>query len=458
MTALAEILSARGASLSGSDSSETFYTDRILRKIGIPYKENFSAAHIEADLELVIHSAAYLREENPELLAAKEAGIPVISYPEALGFLSESVDSSGIAGTHGKTTTSAMAGMLLKYLDLPATVLAGSLVPDFGGCSSLILGNRYFIAETCEYRRHFLKFNPDRIIMTGVEPEHLDYYRDFDDILEAFEAYCSRLPQGGILIYNSDDSGSTEVAGRLEKKCADLTFIPYGCRAGGSFKINSVETGSGKTTFKLEGFPGEFCLKIPGRHSAFNAAAAIALVINLLEKEKGKIETTDLERMREGLIAFRGSKRRSEVIGEAIGIIFMDDYGHHPTEILTTLEGYKAFYPGRRLIVDFMPHTYSRTCALLEDFASCFAPADKVILHRIYSSARENKDHGISGKTLFLEVSKNHPSVRYFENPQDSLAYLEGSLKSGDIFLTMGAGDNWKLGEHLFRRFKEAER
>jgi UDP-N-acetylmuramate--alanine ligase len=192
---------------------------------------------------------------------------------------------------------------------------------------------------------------------------------------------------------------------------------------------------------------------------AADAAAALALAMELAREESRGVgeegrgaRGEDVERMRQALAAFRGSRRRSEVVGEARGVLFVDDYGHHPTEIRTTLEGLRSFYPGRRLFVDFMPHTYSRTAALLADFSRCFEPADQVILHRIYASARERAGGQVDGRTLYREVAGRHPAVRYFEEPLDCVDALAGELREGDLFVTMGAGDNWKVGRELLRR------
>ena len=457
MTALAEILQARGALISGSDGPERFYTDRILKELGIPYRESFEPEHVARDVELVIHSAAYCRGSNVELRTAWQRGLPVLSYPEAIGLLSSGCDSSGIAGTHGKTTTTAMAGTILKALEIPATVLVGSEVVNFGGRSSLVLGDRYFVAETCEYRRHFLHFNPERIVLTGIEAEHLDYYRDLDDVLSAFEQYCRRLPPGGLLIYQADDPGNRRVVERLKGSRPDLCFQPYGREAAGAFKITSIKTEERRTRFELSGFDREFILKHPGEHSAFNAAAALALAASMLERQGEELASDRVEAMRGALFDFRGSRRRSEVIGEAGGVLFMDDYGHHPTEIVKTLAGIKAFYPERRLVVDFMSHTFSRTGKLLAEFSCCFEPADEVVLHPVYPSARERLELADSklGEILYRVVRENHPSVRYFAEGSEALIYLEQNLHPGDLLLTMGAGDNWKFGQELYHRFKE---
>ena len=455
MTALAEILSARGALLSGSDGPERFYTDAILESLGIPYAERFSADHVTPETELVIHSAAYIRAENSELREALARGIPVLSYPEALGELSKGFDATGVAGTHGKTSTTALVGTLLKALELPATVLAGSQVGGFGDRSALVLGERYLVAETCEYRRHFLFFHPRRIVLTAVEEDHLDYFRDLSDVRSAFVEYCLRLPDEGLLLYNCDDPGARSVA---ETACGlrpSLRLIAYGQQAEGPYRIEEVCCEPGRVRFRLNGLTRELTTHVPGRHSAFNAAAAVALSLELLADAGGEPTPQVEETISRALEGFSGSRRRSEVVGSAGGVLFIDDYGHHPTEIARTLEGLRAFYPQRRLVVDFMSHTYSRTRRLLGAFGKAFAAADLVILHRIYASAREKDSGQIKGRDLYAEVRRNHPRVEYFEEPEEGVEFLLNELKAGDLFVTMGAGDNWRLGQAVLRRISE---
>jgi UDP-N-acetylmuramate--alanine ligase len=454
MAALAEILVRRGAVVSGSDGPEKFYTDALLTRLGVPYRECFSAANVGQGVQMVVHSPAYTRD-NVELREALARGLPVLSYPEALGRLSAAADSSGVAGTHGKTTTTALAGTLAQALELPVTVLVGSEVAGFGGRSTLVRGERYLVAETCEYRRHFLNFRPRRLVLTSVEADHLDYFRDLEDVLDAFVSYVLLLPPGGTLIYAADDAGARAVAERCRSLRADLRQLPYGETATGDFGLREVESARGRTSFRLAGLEGEFALPLPGRHMAWNAAAALALAAELLAAEGRVLGPAELEAARAALAGFRGTRRRSEPVGEAGGVLFLDDYGHHPTEIRATLEGYKSFY-GRRLVVDFMPHTYSRTRALLPQFAECFAPADLVILHRVYASARESEAQEggvrVDGRTLYREVAARHPAVLYYEEPLEAVEELAGKLQPGDLFVTMGAGDNWKVGRALLDR------
>ena len=454
MTALTEILFARGADISGSDTDEVFYTDAILKQIGISYYEKFLMEHIVKDIDFVIYSTAYSKNSNCELKQALNLNIPTLSYPEALGQLSQGADSCGIAGVHGKTTTTAMAGTILKNLKLPVTVLVGSQVPSLDCRSTYSGGDRYFVAETCEYRKNFLKFKPSRIIITSIEEDHLDFFKDLTDIINAFVAYACLLPENGELIYNCDDAGAEKAVAAIKLRRSDLQYIPYGKYAKGKFKIMDIRLNKGITEFKLQGFKENFAICIPGSHSVFNATAAIALVLHLVRKEKKHISAQDISTIKRGLINFKGSKRRSEILGTASGILFMDDYAHHPTAILTTLKGIREYYPRKRIIVDFMSHTYSRTQALLAEFGKCFIPADMVVLHKIYASAREKDTGTISGSDLYREVKKHHNNVHYFKEVMDAMSYLKNNLHQEDLFITMGAGSNWQLSKALYEYFK----
>jgi UDP-N-acetylmuramate--alanine ligase len=452
MCALAELLHNSGFNISGSDRHEIFYTDSILKELGIPYYESFAPEHIPSEADLVIRSAAYSRDSNSEITEAEKRGIPVLKYTDALGAYSALFDSCGIAGVHGKTTTTAIAGILIRAAGLPARVLAGSAVNGFGNRSTLSLGNKYFVAETCEYRRHFLAFHPRRIILTSVESDHQDYYPTYESIRDTFIAYTKLLPAGGELIYCADDPGASEVAESVNKGMVKLT--PYGVNAAGDFKIVSLQTGEERIAVRVAGFPMELKLRLPGRHIALDAVAALALTDSLVKAEYGGWTSEKHKSVRQALEDFRGSRRRQEILGEEGGILFMDDYGHHPTAVRTTLEGLREFYPKHRLVLSFMSHTYTRTAALLDQFAASFKTADLVVLHKIYGSAREEYRGGVTGHTLFEKTKELRNGVYYIEEPMEAAELLKGILKPGDLFITMGAGDNWKLGKVLFDYYR----
>lgn len=474
MTALAEILHYRGALLSGSDVPDVFYTDRILHSLGIELYDRFDPSHIPADCTLVIHSAAYSRESNPELLEAIRRGIPIASYPEALGALSRSCLSAGIAGVHGKTTTTAITGTILERLSIPATILAGSAVSNFNDRCTLVQGGKYFVAETCEYRKHFLNFSPRWIVLTSVESDHQDFFPTYESIRDAFVEYVSSLPDHGTLVFCADDRGASEVADIVLQKRSDIELIGYGFSAQGPWKITNLQTREGENSFLLAGSTQEFRLHLPGTHLILDAVAALILSWLLFRQEHARpFGPNEWNTASQAIAAFHGSKRRSERIAEEGGVLFLDDYGHHPTAIAATIEGIKRFWPRRRLVVDFMSHTYSRTIALQDAFVSALDQADAVALHRIYASAREKPVESFSGKTLFDKLCARRPELHrldpssasqslnidagfalYTEEPLDAVPALETLLKPGDIFLTMGAGDNWKVGAALAERLR----
>lgn len=478
MAALAEILAAKGADLSGSDVPDTFYTDAILRKIGMKVSEFFDALNIGAGIDLVIYSDAYNPGSNPEMAEASRKGLPMLSFAQALGALSRLSDSSGIAGVHGKTTTTAMTGSLLDALHCPVTVLTGSAVSSFGDTCTMIRGERYFVAETDEYKRHFMHFSPRRILLTSVESDHQDFYPTYESIHRAFCDYALSLPVGGLLVYCADDPGAVEVAQYVRKVRLDLRYVPYGFLAEGPWKILSCGTGEGETRFTVGAFEEFLTLHVPGKHLVLDAVGAMALVNDIIADSQAGQDMSGSQwlNVKIALERFRGSRRRSEVKGEAAGILVMDDYAHHPTALKTTIEGIKAFWPSRRLVVDFMSHTYSRTIALMNEFAASLDAADCLVLHGIYASAREAPVEGVSGKDLFEKVKARRPDlidlsgdrvssvadrsqgfVLYEENHSDASLKLQSLLKKNDLFISMGAGDNWKLGRTLLEYFKEKD-
>lgn len=485
MAALAEIFAARGARLSGSDVSDTFYTDAILRSINMKVYESFEASHLSPDTDLVIFSDAYNSGSNSEMAEAERRKLPMLSFAQALGALSRLYDASGIAGVHGKTTTTAMAGSLLAALGAPMTVLTGSAVASFGDRCTLIAGDRYFVAETDEYKRHFMHFSPRRILLTSVESDHQDFYPTYESIRRAFFDYVETLPRKGLLVYCADDSGAVEVSRFAMERRPDLRFAPYGFAADGPWKILGCETAEGSTSFRIGAVEQVFELKVPGRHLVLDAVGALALVSDIVAdwQDGSALTESQWQKAMEALRQFRGSRRRSEIVGEAGDVLVMDDYAHHPTALKATIAGVKAFWPSRRLIVDFMSHTYSRTIALMDEFAESLDEADCLILHDIYASAREKKMEGVSGLDLYRKVVARRPDllelgaetaaaeteaagaakgsrknfIMYAARHDDCTDSILSLVGKGDLFITMGAGDNWKLGRKLLDQLKRKE-
>ena len=507
MAALVEILYHNGAIITGSDVEERFYTDEILESLGIKAK-TFSKENITDKIEYVIYSSAYKLDKNPDLIAAVEKNLPCLLYTQALGSYSSLYYSCGVCGVHGKTSTTGLVGTILKELDLPTQTLVGSKIKSFGDTCTFTSDafkqldsnvdnrkNSVFVAETCEYQRHFMEFFPKNIILTSVESDHQDYYPTYESIRDAFVDYICKLPIGGNLIFCSDDKGAVETALIAKSKRGDINFIPYGindfsCDLGFNtnpkngrvkalseacldrtyfcdsfnFKISLGKIDDGKQYFKIKYFGDkDFKLSVPGIHEVLDAVAAIALVCKIIE-HFGKNPIDFVDTIALGVEKFSGGKRRSEIVSRLKinnnDVIVIDDYGHHPTAVKTTLEGFRNFYKNRKIIVDFMSHTYSRTQSLLKEFSQSFGSADMVILHKIYSSARENpSDFEITGKTLFDEVQKNFKNkenVFYFEEVLEAKDFVLSELQKelpvgcqGYLFVTMGAGDNWKLGKEI---------
>lgn len=446
MTALAQVLQSMGKTISGSDVTEKFLTDDILKKLSIPFYEGFDAAHISSTQDLVIASAAWTEENNVEVMAARQQGVETLSYPKALGLLSESKKSIGIAGTHGKTTTTALLGLAMIEMDLDPSVIVGSQVPQFDNANAHTGQGNYLVAETCEYRRHFLNFHPTAIIITNIEEDHLDYFQDLEDIITAFEEYVASLPSNGILVACIDNHGVRTLLKRIARK--DIQIITYGESAEADFRLINHTVGTDMQTFQVNIANKEqhvFEMLIPGKHNCLNATAVIAMALNLAT---GKDKEQVIAHLQHAIKNFTSTTRRLQYLGKINDTLIYDDFGHHPTEIEVTLQALKDFYPQRKLIVSFMPHTYTRTEALLDKFAQAFKLADEVLINEIYASARESPIEGITGERLAQETSKYHPEAKFM--PVDQVAkYIQNHSQTPHLFLTIGAGDNWKISHHL---------
>ncbi|MGL4525295.1 MAG: UDP-N-acetylmuramate--L-alanine ligase [Spirochaetia bacterium] len=459
--ALVELLKDCGCHITGSDTPEHFYTDVILQDLGIAYFESFCPSHLPSNLDFLIHSAAY-GPDNSEIAHALSQGIPVLTYPQALGQFSRMHYSVAIAGVHGKTTTTALCGMIARGLNtafnLGVSILVGSAVPAFGHRAVLSSPGKFFIAETCEYRRHFLEFSPYIVLLTSVEWDHQDFFTTPEMIFEAFVDLCLRLPQTGTIVYAYEDAGVQEVIAQVQKKRPDLVLVPYGETAPGPWKITdfkiSKEVTPPLSTAYIPYANTHIALQVPGTHNLLNAAGALAIFSVLMKKNCPHIhENQWLPIALAQLKIFTGTKRRSEIIGQCAGVLVMDDYGHHPTAIHTTLKGIKDFYQPKRLVVSFMSHTFSRTAAHLSEFAQSLDAADVLILHKIYASAREVYDGGVTGYSLFDICQQRYPDrpTFYIDAPMDALNLIKKTLQKGDLFLTLGAGDNFHLSHKYYQ-------
>ncbi len=457
MAALAEVLHARGITLSGSDGAETFYTDELLAQIGVIPRVGFAPEHVPPQTQLLVYSAAY-DETNPERQVARKRGLPQLSYFQALGLLSRDRPTLCVSGVHGKTSTTAMIGTMIRGTNVAATVVVGSAVPSFGGSATLRQGQDVLVVEACEYRRHFLEFTPAVALVTSVEWDHQDYYRTADEMAAAFREFAQQILPGGSLVYCADDPGARALAAGIQTKRSDIRMVPYGFQAPPPWRAVMKGVGNGCQTFTLgedsATTPAELWrVSLPGEHMVVNAAGAVAALHEMMRYTPGA-SLPDTASWRDSLLEYRGTRRRSEVVGDVAGVLVIDDYAHHPTAIKTTLEGFASFYPERRIVVDFMSHTYSRTTALLPEFASAFAAADEVVLNDIYASAREDRQSGVDGPGFYRAVAAHHGNVRYYPDFHNAAAYLLETLKPGDLLVTMGAGDNFRVGQTVVASLK----
>ncbi|MBC2721229.1 UDP-N-acetylmuramate--L-alanine ligase [Desulfosporosinus sp.] len=431
MSALAQISAQiEGATISGSDVEESFYTDSVLKRANIPVL-GFSPSNVEK-ANLVVTSAAYTNQ-HPEIARALELNIPVLSYPQYLGRLLAKKRGICVTGTHGKTTTTAMMGLVMLQAGLDPTIVVGSDVPSIGGNAHSGKGE-FFLAESCEYRRHFLNYTPEHLIITNIEFDHPDYFKDLEDVMSAFAELALKVPEHGhIYVWDEDPNR------QFLKSAAPITT--FGISESADIRATEILFKDEKSSMKimLKGkYVGDLDLHVAGRHNIVNALATIALCHEI---------GIPMEEILSSLSKFNGTKRRFEHIGSNTnGALIVDDYAHHPTEIRTTLEGARLSFPDRRIRAIFQPHTFSRTEKLLLEFSQAFEGADEVVIADIFASARELEHHTVSAPNLAEMILQQGVQARYIGTLDDIKVYLNQTLAPEDLVLTLGAGDIYKVG------------
>lgn len=431
MSGLAQILLKSGYNVTGSDINDSNIIDK-LRKNGAQVYIPHDPKNVEA-AELVVYTAA-VKQDNCEIVRAKELRIPIIDRAEFLGMIMKNYDYGiAIAGCHGKTTTTSMVSIIMKNAGLDPTVLVGGEIEAIDG--NFRVGNsKYFVTEACEYTESFLKFYPFVAAILNVEKDHLDYFRDLDHIISAFEKFAQLVPEEGSLIVCSDNENAFNISKKVS--CKVLT---YGIRNKADFYARNIKYDSlGHPTFevKLRGRKlGTVSLCIPGEHNILNALAAIAIAYNAGIK---------MSVIKTSLREFKGTHRRFDIKGIRNNITIVDDYAHHPTEIKATLQAAKQF-PHQRIWCVFQPHTYTRTKTLFNEFSEAFYDADNVIITDIYA-ARE-KDTGLVKPSELVESINKCSANAVYKNDFKSIAeMIIKEAKPGDLVFTMGAGDVFKLG------------
>ena len=413
ISAIARMMAMEGKEVSGSDRSKSLITDELI-KFGAKVFIGHSAKNVPKICDLVIYTVA-ISKNNPELVKARKLKIPTLSYPEVLGVISKDKFTIAISGTHGKTTTTAMIGKMMADVGLDPTVIVGSLMNDTR--SNIVVGKgKYFVVESCEYRRSFLNIQPKIIIITNIDNDHLDYYKNLKDIQNAFSEFVAKLRPDDYLITDARNKNILPVVKR-----ADCNVVDYNLLGDWISKSPKLK------------------LQVIGKHNLENAKAALALAKVLGISEKLAIKS---------LNSFSGTWRRFELKGKTkSGALVYDDYGHHPTEIKATLRGVREYFGDKKNIVTmFQPHLYSRTKMLLKDFATSFFDTDKLVLLPIYA-AREKNDLSISSNILAGEIRKNIDkgkgylkTVTVIKNKIEAVSLIEADTDSG-VIITMGAGD-----------------
>ena len=436
MSAIAQILRARGHTVSGSDLHLTPLTER-LERLGVNVSRGHDAAHI-GDAEMVIYTSA-AHEDNPELVEARRRGLPTLKRAQMVARLMEGKRSIAVAGSHGKTTTSSLIAFILSQAGRsPTFMLGGEMI---GLDTNAMAGEGPdFVVEADEFDAAFLNYHPDIALVTNVEPDHLDFYGSYERLKDAFRQFLSQVQPNGYIVACREDPALQAIL--PEAIGGDVNppvhVVSYGLDPSAEWRAEDIlSKGVDGYTFVVkcgEEVYATFETRLPGIHNVSNALGAIAV---------GSILGLPVETVQRSVAEFRGVRRRFQHLGEAAGVTIIDDYAHHPTEVRATLAAARERFPGRRLVCLFQPHTYSRTQYLLDGFRTCFANCDVLLIAETYA-AREEPTAGMTAQQLAEEVTE--PPARYAGDLEQSAAAVAAMLEPGDVFFAIGAGDIEKVG------------
>jgi UDP-N-acetylmuramate--alanine ligase len=440
MSGIAEILVDQKFAVTGSDRAPGENTER-LEQLGVKVSIGHDAKNVDQDVDVLVFSSA-IPPDNPEILEAQRRKIPVIRRAEMLAEVMRLKYGIGIAGTHGKTTTTSMVSLVLIEGGIDPTVIVGGRLRGLAGSNARLGKGEFIVVEADEFDRSFLSITPTIAVLTTLETDHLDCYRDLEDIKGAFIQFAGKVPFYGFVVLCLDEPALQEIMPKIKKK-----IITYGLNGQADLQAVDLVHKQNTTRFLVvhEGKDlGEITLQIPGKHNVQNALAAIAVGTEL---------NLPFEKIRAGIEKFTGVFRRWEVKAEVDGITVVDDYAHHPTEIKATLSGAKAGWR-RRVVAVFQPHLYSRTRDFYDEFGRSFFNADVLVVTDVYP-AREEPIQGITGEIIAnAALQFGHKSVHYVPDKRAVPDFLMKIRKKGDIIITIGAGDIWKYGEEFIRKLK----
>jgi UDP-N-acetylmuramate--alanine ligase len=434
MSGIAEVLLSLGYEITGSDIRESETTVR-LRELGIKIFIGHDEANVQ-DAHVVVTSSA-VSKTNPEVIAAKNRGIPVIPRAEMLAELGRLKYGILVAGAHGKTTTTSLIATILGESGLDPTVVIGGKLKALGSNARRGLGD-YLVAEADESDGSFLKLSPTISIITNIDREHMDYFKDLENLKAAFVEFINKVPFYGVSIICKENEHTREIIPQIKRR-----VLTYGLSHDCDMYARNIRHEGPRTTFEIvyKGeLSGDFTLPVPGIHNVLNSMAAILAATEL------KIP---IEKIRSALAGFSGIQRRFEFKGEAGGVRVYDDYGHHPVEIRAALKAARECFPDRRLVVIFQPHRYTRTRDLMDDFALSFGSIDTLYLMDIYA-ASETPIEGVNSEALLAKMkSVGFTNAAYVPGRDEIVRTVVGDLNPGDVLVTLGAGDVYKLGEEI---------
>jgi UDP-N-acetylmuramate--alanine ligase len=444
LSAVAEILLSEGYRVSGSDMNESDTTERLISHGATVYL-NHRARNV-ADADLVIYSSA-IPMTNPEIVEAREKGIPIVTRAQMLGHLmSAGKNSVAVAGAHGKTTTTAMISLVLKKAGKDPTILVGGNLSEISGNVAVGSGD-YFVTEACEYMDSFLSLAPKYAIILNIDSDHLDYFKDIDHIVKSFEQFTDQVRDDGAVIAFDANPFVSSILDVIDKR-----VITFGYNKKCDYSAGGIKFGEdGMPSFSVRHDGDVLCrirLAIPGEHNISNALASFACCYEM---------GIDPEIIARTLEEFTGTQRRFDVRGETYGgVMVIDDYAHHPAEITATIKAADKI-PHKSLWVLFQPHTYTRTLALHDDFAEALTLADKVVVAEIYA-AREKNVRQISAKSIALKIKGDNPGrdAWFFKSFDEIANFVLNNAESGDLVITMGAGDIYKVGDLILESDREA--
>jgi len=427
MSGLAEYFLKSGYAVSGSDITASDITKR-LGEMGAIIYIGHSEQNINENIDIAVYTSA-VKEENPELIKARDLKLKLIKRAEMLGKIVNDRFLIAVAGTHGKTTTTAMIGKLLIDAGLDPLIFVGGNVPLFEGAAYRYGNGNYAVVEADEYDRSFLTLKPDIAVITNIDEDHLDVYKDINDIKKTFHMFCGYSKRNGKIVYCGDDNNISDFIGSLNNE-----KISYGFQEGNYLKINGFSIEGEHLTYSIINSQAEYnniSLNLVGRHNILNSAACFAV---------SKVLGIDFENFKKSIAGFKTVDRRLQLKYDRNGIKVFDDYAHHPKEIASSIKGLKESYHGHKLITVFQPHLYSRTRDFYRDFANELYNSDEIILLEIYP-AREQPIVGITSRLIFNELTKLYSNVSYVSEKSQVINYLLDNIKKGDVIVFQGAGD-----------------